>query len=119
MTGAQVEISSATLETLRHLSTEFGESIQTIVEKAVEQYQRKKFLEGLNQDFKALKEDPQAWQEELEERAADDSWLDVEYMTACGKEADPSITLESVWQILAKIPGSLAEDIIAERDERF
>jgi hypothetical protein len=51
--------------------------------------------------------------------AEDDSWLDVEYMTACGKEADPSITLESVRQALAKISGSLADDVIAERDERF
>jgi len=49
----------------------------------------------------------------------DDSLLDLEYMKACGKEADPSITLQSVRQILAKIPGSLADDIIAERDERF
>jgi|SRR5262245_6885463 len=49
----------------------------------------------------------------------DDTWLDVEYMAACGKEADPSITLESVRQILAKIPGSISDDIIAERDERF
>jgi hypothetical protein len=40
-------------------------------------------------------------------------------MTACGKEADPSITLESVRQALAKISGSLADDVIAERDERF
>ncbi|MDX2041166.1 MAG: hypothetical protein SF097_07950 [Acidobacteriota bacterium] len=51
--------------------------------------------------------------------AAEDAWLDVEYMTACAKEADPSVTLESVRQILAKLPGSLADDIIAERDERF
>ncbi len=51
--------------------------------------------------------------------ADDDSWLDLEYMAACGREADPSITLESVRQILAKIPGSISDDIIAERDERF
>jgi hypothetical protein len=51
--------------------------------------------------------------------ADDEFLLDVEYMAACGREADPSITLEAVRQILAKIPGSLAEDIIAERDERF
>jgi hypothetical protein len=49
----------------------------------------------------------------------DEQLLDVEYMTACAKEADPSVTLASVRQILAKIPGSLANDIIAERDERF
>jgi hypothetical protein len=46
--------------------------------------------------------------------AEDDSWLDVEYMTVCGKEADPSITLESVRQILAKIPGSISDGIIVE-----
>lgn len=50
---------------------------------------------------------------------ADEAWLDIEYMNACGKEADPSVTLESVRQILAKLPHSLADDIIAERDERF
>ncbi|MCI0389733.1 MAG: hypothetical protein MOB07_13355 [Acidobacteria bacterium] len=49
----------------------------------------------------------------------DESWLDVEYMAACDKEADPSITLESVRQILSKIPGPISDDIIAERDERF
>ena len=48
----------------------------------------------------------------------DESWLDVDYMAACGKEADPSVTLESVRQILAKIPGSISDVIIAERDER-
>jgi hypothetical protein len=42
--------------------------MQTIIEQAVEQYRRRRFLEGLNQDFKTLKEDTQFWQEELEER---------------------------------------------------
>ena len=49
----------------------------------------------------------------------DESWLDTEYMAACGKEADSNVTLESVRQILAKIPGSISDVIIAERDERF
>jgi len=49
----------------------------------------------------------------------EEDFLDVEYMKACAQEADPSVTLESVRQILAKIPGSLADDIIAEREERF
>lgn len=49
---------------------------------------------------------------------SDNSWLDVEYMNACANEADPSVTLEAVRQILAKLPGSLAADIIAERSER-
>jgi hypothetical protein len=49
--------------------------MQTIVEEVVEQYQRRRFLEGLNQDFKALKEDPEAWQEELAERSLWDNTL--------------------------------------------
>ncbi len=48
----------------------------------------------------------------------DHPWLDLEYMAACGKESDPSITLASVRQILTKIPDSLANTVIAERDER-
>ena len=42
--------------------------MQSIIEKAVEQYKRRRFLEGLNEDFKALKKDRKAWQEETEER---------------------------------------------------
>jgi hypothetical protein len=49
----------------------------------------------------------------------DEPWLDVEYMAACEKEADPSVPLEYVQQILAKIKGSISDVIIAERDERF
>jgi hypothetical protein len=48
----------------------------------------------------------------------DDELLDTEYMTECAKEADPTITIESVHEALAKIPGSMTEDFIAERDER-
>ena len=75
MANTQVRVSSATHQTLRHLSVEVGESMQTIVEEAIEQYQRRRFLEGLNQDFKTLKEDAQAWQEELAERSLWDNTL--------------------------------------------
>ncbi len=75
MAGTQVRLSRATHQTLRDLSVEIGESMQTILEQAVEQYRRRRFLEGLNDDFKALKEDQLAWQEELEERALWDKTL--------------------------------------------
>jgi predicted DNA-binding antitoxin AbrB/MazE fold protein len=45
-------------------------------------------------------------------------WLDVEYLRACAPEADDSISLEAVRQALAKIPGSLTADFLAEREER-
>jgi hypothetical protein len=37
--------------------------------------QRKRFLEGLNDDFARLRRDARAWNEELEERAAWDATL--------------------------------------------
>ena len=49
--------------------------MQTIVEEAVEEYRRRRFLEGLDQDFKNLKQDQQAWKEELEERSLWDKTL--------------------------------------------
>ena len=49
----------------------------------------------------------------------DESFLDIEFMDACKREADPSVTLEDVRRILAKIPGSLADAINEEREERF
>jgi len=68
MAGTQVRVSNSTHQILRNLSLEVGESMQTIIEQAVEQYRRRRFLEGLSQDFKVLKEDAESWQEELEER---------------------------------------------------
>ena len=45
-------------------------------------------------------------------------WLDVEFLREIASEADDSISLEEVRQAMAKIPGSLTADCIAERDER-
>jgi predicted DNA-binding antitoxin AbrB/MazE fold protein len=45
-------------------------------------------------------------------------WLDTECLAACADEADDTVTLEEVREALAKIPGSLTQDFIAERDER-
>jgi predicted DNA-binding antitoxin AbrB/MazE fold protein len=44
--------------------------------------------------------------------------LDAEYLRACASEADDSVTLDVVRQALAKIPGSLMADFLAEREER-
>lgn len=47
-----------------------------------------------------------------------EDWLDAEYLQACSAEADESVSLEAVRQALSKIPGSLTDDFVAERDER-
>lgn len=49
--------------------------MQSIIDQAVEQYKRRRFLEGLNDDFARLKQDPDAWQHELDERRVWDSAL--------------------------------------------
>ncbi len=51
-------------------------------------------------------------------KSSGDELLDTEFLAACANEADPSISLEAVRAALAKIPGSMTADFIAERDER-
>jgi hypothetical protein len=48
---------------------------------------------------------------------AADSLIDHEFLAYCETQADDSVSLEEVRQALAKIPGSLTDDIRAERDE--
>jgi predicted DNA-binding antitoxin AbrB/MazE fold protein len=50
--------------------------------------------------------------------AAEENLLDHEFLAYCETQADDTVSLETVRQALAKIPGSLVDDIRAERDER-
>ncbi len=54
----------------------------------------------------------------ITDEPATESWLDAECLAACALEADDSVGLEEVRAALAKIPGSLTEDFIAEREDR-
>ena len=47
----------------------------------------------------------------------EEDWLDTTYMERCAHEIDDRVNLEAVRQVLAKIPGSLTTDFIAERAE--
>jgi hypothetical protein len=75
MAGTQVRVSETTHAMLHALAAQSGESMQEVVEKAVEQYRRKAFLEGLSEDFRALGKDAEAWKEEAQERALWDQTL--------------------------------------------
>jgi predicted DNA-binding antitoxin AbrB/MazE fold protein len=44
--------------------------------------------------------------------------LDSEFLEVCRAGADASVSLQAVRDALAKIPGTLTDDIRAERDER-
>lgn len=73
--STQMRISEATHAVIKNLASEYGESMQSIVETAVERYRRELFLQTLNEDFKRLREDEAAWAQELEERALWDNTL--------------------------------------------
>lgn len=44
--------------------------------------------------------------------------LDAACLAAARRDADPSVSLEEVRNILARVPGTLAQAAIAEREER-
>jgi len=75
MSTVTVRIHQHTHRSLREIASRTGRSMPEILDQAVEELRRQSFLQGLAEDFTALREDPQAWQEELEERAAWDGVL--------------------------------------------
>jgi hypothetical protein len=49
-----------------------------------------------------------------------DDLIDHEFIAVCGQSNGEDVpSIEEVREILAKIPGSLAKDIIADREDRF
>lgn len=68
MPGGTVRVSSKARKALRELSRKSGESMQAIIDEAIEAYRRKRFFEEFDAAVRKLQEDPKAWQEELEER---------------------------------------------------
>jgi predicted DNA-binding protein len=71
MASVNVRISSNTYRILKSLSKGKGQSMQSVIDEAIEELRRRKMLEDANLAFSALKTDKTAWQEELEER---DMW---------------------------------------------
>ena len=49
--------------------------MQAVLDKAIEQYRRDKFVRDANADFAALKRNKKAWKEELKERELWDQTL--------------------------------------------
>lgn len=70
-----VGVSESTHEALRPLSLKEGKTMQDIIDKAVEYYRRKTFLQGLSEAFQALRANPEAWQEYQEEMTLWDNTL--------------------------------------------
>lgn len=68
-------ISEPTRKVLRKLAEESGESMQAILEKAIEVYRRQRFLEETNRAFEALRANSERWETEQAEREAWDITL--------------------------------------------
>lgn len=65
---ANVRISPRAHQLLRQLAEEEQQSMQAILDRALERYRRENFLRAANADFEALRCDPKAWKDELQER---------------------------------------------------
>ncbi len=69
MSMTTVRLRPKTHKVLKELAEMTGESIQDALERAVEDRQRRLYLEGLNADYAALRRDPKAWAEFQKENA--------------------------------------------------
>lgn len=68
MGSVNVRISSTSYQTLKTLSKGKGQSMQAVIDQAIEDLRRRKMLEATNMAFSELKADKAAWRDELEER---------------------------------------------------
>ena len=75
MSTMTVRVHENTHHALKELARQTGEAMADILAKAIDQYRRQRFLQGLGEDFAALRHQPEAWQEELRERQVWDATL--------------------------------------------
>lgn len=75
MRSTTIRISSATRERVRDLARHTGDSMQTVIAKAVDAYRRQHFLDEVNSAYDALRPNAEAWAEIRDERVAWDTAL--------------------------------------------
>lgn len=75
MPSTTVRIGDEARQALRQLADKTGESMQVILDRAIKQYRRQLYLEEANAAYAALRNKPDAWQEELDERSLWDRTL--------------------------------------------
>lgn len=68
MSSYNVRISSNSYQILKTLSQDKGQSMQSVIDQAIEDLRRRRLLEETNRAFIALKADKKAWDEEVKER---------------------------------------------------
>jgi len=75
MATSTLRIDPTTQARLRDLAHRRGESMREVVARAVEELWREQLLEEINASFARLREDPEAWAQELEERRLSENTL--------------------------------------------
>lgn len=68
-TSKPIRVSESTHSILVWLASDAGVSMQEIVDKAVEEYRRKKLIEATNAAYAVLRNNPETWAEIEHERA--------------------------------------------------
>ena len=69
MPTTTVRLTKETHLELRQIAKKEGQSIQAVLERLVSDYRRHAMLEEGNRAYAALRQDPEAWAEELAERS--------------------------------------------------
>lgn len=75
MPSTTVRISEEAHRALRELAARTGEPMQAILDRAIEQYRRQRFLEEANAAYAVLRNDLDAWHDERDEREVWDNSL--------------------------------------------
>ena len=70
-----VRIAEGTRSVLRQVAQDEGRTMQAVLDSAVEEYRRRRFLEGVNRGYAALRNDPGAATVAAEEQAIWDRTL--------------------------------------------
>jgi predicted CopG family antitoxin len=68
MSSVNVRISAHSYQVLKSLSKDGRNSMQSVIDQAIEDLRRRKFLEAANAAFSELKANAEEWNEELKER---------------------------------------------------
>ncbi len=61
MQSVMMRVSARSRETLRELTTQTGESMQSMIDEAVELYRRRRFLEAVNAAYTPLRQHAETW----------------------------------------------------------
>lgn len=64
-----IRVSKTTREVLKEISRQQTQSMQAVLDAALEKYRHHIMLRQLNVDYAALRKDKKAWNEELKERS--------------------------------------------------